>query len=236
MPLNPPPYNAPLALPPSCHFPFSHFHFLPSLTPFKINTYETSRKCCRQRTYGIAKSFRFHTYKKHGGWGVLWLTRHASRHVCPVYPQPRRERPFGARALSRKEQLAAPGLSRILACPLDMGRWLQVTALSISARAFRKRAERNSRLALSARFANTHWHRGRFDLPLFSWLQCQARFLSQSPVRAEQPQPYRQGRNSHALRDFLRRILQNIAQQTDLPQIRSKLLDGIRQMLAHLAP
>src|SRR5258706_951022 len=149
MPLNPPPFNAPLALPLSCHFPFSHFHFLLSLTPFRINTYEISRKCCRQRTYGIAKSFRFHTYKKHGGRGVLWLTRNPMKDVCPVYHEPRRERAFGARDLSRKEQLAAPGLSRILASPLDTGQRPQVTALSIPARAFRKRADRNPRLAPS---------------------------------------------------------------------------------------
>src|SRR5882672_5159453 len=111
MPLNPSPSNAPLALPLSCHFPFSHFHFLLSLTPFRplplrapksrrINTYEVPRKCCIQRTYRIAKSFRFRTYKKQGGWGVLWLTRHATKHVCPVYPEPRRERSLGARDLS----------------------------------------------------------------------------------------------------------------------------------------
>ncbi len=153
MRLNPPPSNAPLALLLSCHFPFSHFHFLLSLTPFRINTCEILRKCCIQRTYRIAKSFECNTYKKHEGWGVLWLTRHAIKDVCPVYPEPRRERAFGARDHSRKEQLAAPGLSRILACPLDVGHWPRVTASSIPARAFRKRAERNSRLALSARFA-----------------------------------------------------------------------------------
>src|SRR6266404_8048237 len=38
---------------------------------FRISTYEISRKCCNQRTYRIAKSFRFHTYKKHGGGGVM---------------------------------------------------------------------------------------------------------------------------------------------------------------------
>src|SRR5882672_9235831 len=47
---------------------------------FRINTYETSRKCCNQRTYRIAKSFRFHTYKKQGGWGVLWLTNPGPPH------------------------------------------------------------------------------------------------------------------------------------------------------------
>src|SRR6266849_989847 len=45
---------------------------------FRCNTYGTPRKCCKQRTYCIAKSFRCNTYKKHGGKGSrLWLTRNA---------------------------------------------------------------------------------------------------------------------------------------------------------------
>src|SRR6266852_6151992 len=69
---------------------------------FRINTYESSRKCCKQRTYRLAKSFRCNTYEKQGGGEVLWLTRnpirisvlsdrreskdlssHAMKHVCP---------------------------------------------------------------------------------------------------------------------------------------------------------
>src|SRR5882724_1475856 len=43
---------------------------------FSCNTYESLRKCCKQKTYGRAKSFSCNTYKKQGGgWGVLWLTR-----------------------------------------------------------------------------------------------------------------------------------------------------------------
>src|SRR6266404_860868 len=34
------------------------------------DTYEISRKCCKQRAYRIAKPFRFRTYKKQGGGGV----------------------------------------------------------------------------------------------------------------------------------------------------------------------
>ena len=34
---------------------------------FICNTYESSRKCCKQKTYGIAKSFSCNTYRKHGG-------------------------------------------------------------------------------------------------------------------------------------------------------------------------
>ena len=53
------------------HSPLSlfDFPFLPKL--FRINIYEISRKCCRQRTYRIAKSFRFHTDKKQGVGSVI---------------------------------------------------------------------------------------------------------------------------------------------------------------------
>src|SRR6267378_1270127 len=53
---------------------------------FRCNTYGSSRKCGKQRTYRRPKSFRCNTYKKHRGEGLLWLTRHAARGVCPVYP------------------------------------------------------------------------------------------------------------------------------------------------------
>jgi hypothetical protein len=35
---------------------------------FSCNTYGSPRKCCKQKTYGLAKSFRCNTYKK-PGWG-----------------------------------------------------------------------------------------------------------------------------------------------------------------------
>jgi len=73
--------------------------FSPSLTPFRplplrarkprrINTYETPRKCCIQRTYRIAKTFKCNTYKKHGGWGVLWLTRNPMKDVILFHGAP----------------------------------------------------------------------------------------------------------------------------------------------------
>ena len=34
---------------------------------FRCNTYGSPRKCCKQKTYGIAKLFRCNTYKKQGG-------------------------------------------------------------------------------------------------------------------------------------------------------------------------
>src|SRR5713226_3946926 len=37
---------------------------------FSCNTYGSPRKCCKQKTYGLAKPFRCNTYKKHGGRGL----------------------------------------------------------------------------------------------------------------------------------------------------------------------
>src|SRR5258708_6840713 len=34
---------------------------------FTCNTYRSPRKCCKQKTYGRANSFRCNTYKKQGG-------------------------------------------------------------------------------------------------------------------------------------------------------------------------
>jgi hypothetical protein len=47
--------------------------FSPTLHPrksFSRNTYAPPRKCCKQKTYAKAKSFRCNTYKKQG-WGSL---------------------------------------------------------------------------------------------------------------------------------------------------------------------
>src|SRR6266478_930028 len=70
----------PLAIPTTAAAcPVRSRHFSASLSPFRINTYEIPHKCCNQRTYRIAKLFRINTYKKHGGRGVLWLTRNPIR-------------------------------------------------------------------------------------------------------------------------------------------------------------
>ena len=36
---------------------------------FSCNTYESPPKCCKQKTYGLAKPFRCNTYKKQGVGG-----------------------------------------------------------------------------------------------------------------------------------------------------------------------
>ena len=43
------------------HFPFPK--------SFSCNTYVAPGKCCKQKTYSLAKPFRCNTYKKHGGGG-----------------------------------------------------------------------------------------------------------------------------------------------------------------------
>ena len=39
----------------------------PCSKSFTCNTYSPPRKCCKQKTYGLAKPFRCNTYKKQGG-------------------------------------------------------------------------------------------------------------------------------------------------------------------------
>jgi len=46
---------------------------------FSRNTYGPPRKCCKQKTYTIAKSFSCNTYKKQGGGGTLLLTRNLKK-------------------------------------------------------------------------------------------------------------------------------------------------------------
>ena len=53
-------------------FPFQTVTFSPTLRPrksFIVNTYKSPRKCCKQTTYAIAKSFRCSTYEKQRGGG-----------------------------------------------------------------------------------------------------------------------------------------------------------------------
>src|SRR6266852_7758113 len=58
-----------------------------TLTTFRINT---SKSVSKQRTLS---SFRMNTYEKQRGGGVLSLTRHPMKGVCP-------ERPSGVKDLS----------------------------------------------------------------------------------------------------------------------------------------
>src|SRR5229473_282348 len=55
---------SPLLLP-ADHCPLPTVHYCSK--SFSCNTYETPRKCCKQKTYASAKSFRCNTYKKPGG-------------------------------------------------------------------------------------------------------------------------------------------------------------------------
>jgi hypothetical protein len=66
---------------------------------FRCNTYGSPRKCCKQKTYGMAKLFRCNTYKKHGE-GVQSLLTSTAKHTWPGRPL----------APSRAEGLGAEGL------------------------------------------------------------------------------------------------------------------------------
>jgi hypothetical protein len=69
------------------------------------------------------KFFRINTYEKHRGWGLLLLTRHPLKGVCP-------ERPSGVKDLSssarrhvypeRRELLSRPLLTSLLLCPAPL--------------------------------------------------------------------------------------------------------------------
>src|SRR5260370_42369219 len=51
-------------------FPSQAATFSPTLRPhksFSCNTYESPRKCCKQKAYVLAKPFRCNAYKKPGG-------------------------------------------------------------------------------------------------------------------------------------------------------------------------
>ncbi len=57
---------------------------------FSCNTYGLPCKCCKQKTYGLAKPFRCSTYRKHGGRGWLLLTRDPKKDFYPEgAPRPR---------------------------------------------------------------------------------------------------------------------------------------------------
>jgi hypothetical protein len=66
--------------------------------------------------------------------------------------------------------------------------------------------------------------------------QDDAQFFMQPPMCAEKPQAYRYAGYAQPFGNFLRGVLQNIAQQADLPEVRRKLGDRAGQERAHLAP
>ncbi len=77
--------------------PFSD-HFLHPSKPFRINTCKSVSK---QTTLTF---FRMNTYEKHRGVGVLLLTRHPAKDVCPAFPEP-----ACARRRSRGERVSRGG-------------------------------------------------------------------------------------------------------------------------------
>ncbi len=59
-------------------FPYLVTSLLPYLflsKSFICNTYASPRKCCKQKTYGLAKPFRCNTYRKHGGGAPIMVNQ-----------------------------------------------------------------------------------------------------------------------------------------------------------------
>lgn len=56
-----------------------------------------------------------------------------------------------------------------------------------------------------------------------------AELVMQAAMSAEKPQAHRDARNSQAFGDFLGGVLQDIAQEANLTEIRRELRDGTRQ-------
>ena len=54
---------------------------------FRCNTYASPRKCCKQRTYGLAKPFRCNTYKKPGGTSAPSTFRFFDVQMCSLHPK-----------------------------------------------------------------------------------------------------------------------------------------------------
>ena len=53
------------------------------LNSFSCNIYGSSRKCCKQKTYGPAKSFRCNIYKKHGVGVPVMVNQISDEEICP---------------------------------------------------------------------------------------------------------------------------------------------------------
>ncbi len=60
-------------------------------------------------------------------------------------------------------------------------------------------------------------------------------FVMQAAMSTEKPQPHGNARNSQAFGHFLSGVLQDIAQETSLPEIGRELRDSTREKGAHLA-
>ncbi len=78
-------------------FPSLPVTFLATERPrksFSCNTYGPPRKCCKQKTYGRAKSFRCNTYKKQGEEGGMFNHHPPDIDVWTFRPSHFRVRPL----------------------------------------------------------------------------------------------------------------------------------------------
>jgi len=51
---------------------------------FSCNTYWPPRKCCKQKTYGLAKPFRCNTYKNTGVGLSVMVNQESNKNHCPA--------------------------------------------------------------------------------------------------------------------------------------------------------
>ena len=57
----------------------AHYRF----NSFSCNIYGSPRKCCKQKTYGVAKPFRCNIYKKHGVRVPVMVNQISDEEICP---------------------------------------------------------------------------------------------------------------------------------------------------------
>src|SRR5881394_2597218 len=100
----------------------------------------------------------------------------------------------------------------------------RVNRYSISVGALGKHCEWNARLPWCSATCSLY-HRRRACLPLLSRPQRNTQLFPESPVRSEKPQTHRHRRNPQSLGNFLGRVLEDVAQQARLAEIRSQLGD-----------
>jgi hypothetical protein len=108
--------------------------------------------------------------------------------------------------------------------------------LSVAAGAFGEGAEGNSILALALHIAEPGARGGCGQrLAVFPGLQREIQFFAEAAVGAEEAEAHGHGGDADAVGGFLGGVLQDIAEQADLAQLGSELLDGVGEVPARFA-
>src|SRR5260370_4220424 len=108
-------------------------------------------------------------------------------------------------------------------------RRLRINVYSISAGAFCKRPEWNSKLAFAFHLMTRVLHRAcRALLPQLRRPHCRTQLFPESAVRTEESQAHGHRGSSDTLGNFLSRVLQDVPQQADLPHFPRELRNRVR--------